>query len=74
MAVSDHRSELQAKNRLNALVIDEVAHIVYGEHPTDDEYNSVAADMCESEIHSDIAKLASDIRDEADRINARRAF
>lgn len=62
------------KNRLNALVIDEVAHLVYGESPTEDEYNAVAADMCESPIHFDIAKLAEDIRMEADRISARRAF
>jgi len=67
------RAEFDAKNRLNALVIYEVAHLVYGPSPTVDEYNAVAADMCESPIHSDIARLAADIRDEAVRI-ARRAF
>lgn len=67
-------AEFVAKNRLNALVIGEVATIVYGRAPTDDEYNAVAADMCESTIHADIAKLAEDIRDEAERISGRRAF
>jgi hypothetical protein len=74
MAEADPRADIGPKNRLNALVIDEVAHLVYGPTPTDDEYNAVAADMCESEIHGDIAKLAEDIRGEAERIAARRGF
>lgn len=74
MAAADHCASIGPKNRLNALVIDEVAHIVYGSSPTDDEYNAVAAEMCESQIHSNIAKLAEDIRDEADRIASRRGF
>lgn len=61
-----------AKNRLNALVISEVAQLVYGECPTDDEYNAVAAEMSDA-LHCDIAKLAEDIRGEAERIS-RRAF
>lgn len=70
MAVANRMFD--AKNRLNALVIFEVAHLVYGDCPTDDEYNAVAADMSDH-IHGDIAKLAEDISGEADRI-ARRAF
>jgi hypothetical protein len=73
MAVSNG-AEFDAKNRLNVLVIYEIAHLVYGPSPTDDEYNAVATEMCESSIHSDIAKLAADIRDEADRMASRRAF
>lgn len=61
------RAEFDAKNRLNALVISEVAHLVYGDSPTDDEYNAVAARMSDV-LHGDIAKLAEDIRDEADRM------
>jgi len=70
MAVSNTLAEFEAKNRLNALVIDEVAHLVYGPNPTVEEYNSVAAGMCDG-THSDIARLACDIRDEADRISRR---
>jgi hypothetical protein len=70
MAVSNTLAEFEAKNRLNALVIDEVAHLVYGPSPTVEQYNAVAAVMCEK-THSDIAKLACDIRDEADRISSR---
>lgn len=70
MAVSNTLAEFQSKNRLNALVIDEVAHLVYGPSPTDEQYNAVAAEMQES-VHSDIAKLAADIQDEADRISRR---
>jgi hypothetical protein len=72
MTVSSALAEFQAKNRLNALVIDEVTHLVYGPSPTDEQYNTIAAEMCEA-VHSDIAKLAADIHDEAERI-ARRAF
>lgn len=70
MAVLNTLAEFEAKNRLNVLVIDEVAHLVYGPNPTDEQYNAVAAEMCEK-IHSDIAELACDIRDEADRISSR---
>lgn len=70
MAVSNRTFD--AKNRLNALVISEVAHLVYGDCPTDDEYNAVAASMSD-DLHCDIAKLAEDISGEAERI-ARRAF
>lgn len=69
MAVSN-RSEFDAKIRLNVLVISEVAHLVYGDCPTDDEYNAVAADLSEA-LHGDIAKLAEDIRGEAERMSRR---
>jgi len=72
MAVSITLAEFEAKNRLNALVIGEVAHLVYGPNPTDEQFNAVAAEMCDT-LHSDIARLACDIRDEADRMS-RRAF
>jgi hypothetical protein len=71
MAMSS-RTQFDAKNRLNALVISEVAHLVYGDSPTDDEYNAVAAAMSE-DLHGDIAKLAEDIQGEAERM-VRRAF
>lgn len=70
MAVADRTFD--AKNRLNALVISEVTHLVYGDCPTDDEYNSVAASMSDR-LHGDIARLAEDISGEAERI-AGRAF
>lgn len=60
------------KNRLNALVIGEIARMVFGPAPTDDEFNAVAAEMGEG-LHGDIAKLADDISQEADRMS-RRAF
>ncbi len=69
MAIAD----IGSKNRLNALVIGEIARIVYGPSPTDEEYNAVAAEMCDG-LHGDIAKLADDIRVQADQMASRRAF
>lgn len=61
------------KARLNALVIDEIAHSVYGPYPTDEDYNAVAVEICESPIHTDISKLVDGMSNEADKIIARRA-
>lgn len=74
MSCTDSNPAFCSKNRLNALVIDQVTHLVYGPNPTDDDYNSVAVAICDSSIHDDIAKLAVDIVDEAERISGSRAF
>lgn len=73
MAVVGSHSSFCSKNRLNALVIDEVTRMVHGPNPTEDDYNSIAAALGQS-IHDDIARLADDIAAEADRIGDRRGF
>lgn len=65
-------ADIGPKNRLNAFVIGEIARMIYGPSPTEDEFNAVAAEMGDC-LHCDIARLVDDMKDEADRLS-RRAF